>query len=595
MSFFELIATPEETYNEAVKQFDAKNFSRAVLLFEKALRNGYAERAYTQLAYCYLQGKGTAKNEKRCFELTSIDAHKGEKAAINNLAYLYNNGIGTETDKPRAIELFKQAAALGYVDAAYTLAHIYRKQRQSINSQILCRNYLKMAASKNHKDSVSLLTQWFGALTTEDVGSLMQNEIFEVGRSLQNGIGGYPKDHEEALRWFNYYTAQYPKDYAGWTNKGYNLHQLGRYKEANEAYQTAFELGGKIATMNLAYNIHDGKGCEYDEKRLVSLLRSAHELGAESALQKLYEWFPCEQKADRLEAELAQTAVDDCDEINRIALDFMELGKFSVTADLARHVLEKTDSSDALAAIGQLYVYGVGGEVKKNEHAFDFFAEAAEVDNFKQSRAVFFTGRFLHYCHNNYEDLGIVNWGNGLPKHWLGQQAIKLIMESAERNHPAGTKLLATQYMLGDYGLSKDWHQAELLLKKSIALGCNDAKYTLGFLYYPTDSKRSLDAFLDYVGEKGDKDADYYSACKMIGEILVDDFFRSKCADGINDRAYEYCQQAANQEPDAMAVVGACLYWGTTQRLPNRADGLALLHKAKNNGSDFADTLLKCM
>ena len=595
MPFFELIATPKETYNEAVKQFDAQNYSRAVLLFEKALRNGYTEAAYTQLAYCYLEGKGTAKNAKRCFELTAIDAQKGEKTAINNLAYLYNNGIGVETDKAKAIELFKKAAALGYVDAAYTLAQIYRKQRQSVSSQILCRDYLKMAASKNHKDSVALMAKWFGPLTAEDVGSLSKNEIFEEGRRLQNGIDGYPKDHEEALRWFEYYTAQFSNDYAGWTNKGYNLYQLGRYKEANEAYQMAFELGSSVAAMNLAYNIHNGKGCEYDEKRLASLLRSAHEMGSEKALTQLYEWFPGEQKADQLEAELAQTAVDDYDKINRIALDFMELGRFSETADLTRHVLEQTDSSDAMAIIGQLYVYGLVGDDKKNENAFAFFAEAAEADNFSQLRTIFFTGRFLHYCYSNYENLGVANWKSSQPKYWVGQQAIKFIKESARHNHPLGTKLLATQYMLGDYGLDKDWHQAELLLKKSIALGCNDAKYTLGFLYFPTDSRSSLEAFLDYVGGNEDKDADYFSACKMIGQILIDEFFRRDDVNRIDHRAYKYCLQAVNQEPDAMAVVGACLYWGTTQRFPNRSEGLALMRKAKNDGSDFADTLLNCL
>ena len=72
----------------------------------------------------YLNGDGTAKDQKKAMELYTKAAEQGQPVAQNNLGYIYANLLD---DKVKAKYWFEKASENGYADATQALEELNNK------------------------------------------------------------------------------------------------------------------------------------------------------------------------------------------------------------------------------------------------------------------------------------------------------------------------------------------------------------------------------------------------------------------------------------------------------------------------------------
>ncbi len=84
--------------------------------------------AQTQLALCYLDGKGTAKDTSKAISLLRGSASEGDALAQYHLGQCYAKGIGVKQDMKEAQKLLSKAAVNGNRDSKEALGDIAKKQ-----------------------------------------------------------------------------------------------------------------------------------------------------------------------------------------------------------------------------------------------------------------------------------------------------------------------------------------------------------------------------------------------------------------------------------------------------------------------------------
>lgn len=92
--------------------------------YQKAADLGNAN-AKNNLAYCYLDGVGTARNAERALALFREAAAEGNDRALTNLGDCYLNGKGVPQDYKQALEWFLKAADAGSSDAMNRIGDMY--------------------------------------------------------------------------------------------------------------------------------------------------------------------------------------------------------------------------------------------------------------------------------------------------------------------------------------------------------------------------------------------------------------------------------------------------------------------------------------
>jgi TPR repeat protein len=83
---------------------------------ELVVEQGYAD-AQCNLGFCYDNGTGVVKNEKKAFEWYEKAAEQGLEIAQNNLGSCYKKGTGVLKNEKKAIKWFEKAAEQGLADA----------------------------------------------------------------------------------------------------------------------------------------------------------------------------------------------------------------------------------------------------------------------------------------------------------------------------------------------------------------------------------------------------------------------------------------------------------------------------------------------
>jgi TPR repeat protein len=107
---------PEALYLKGVAYLNGlyndgeRNPREATIYFAKAAVLKYAP-ALTALADSYLDGDGTAQDEKEAFRLYKQAADLGDGTAQFNVAILYRDGVGVKKSKRMALQYMKKAAA----------------------------------------------------------------------------------------------------------------------------------------------------------------------------------------------------------------------------------------------------------------------------------------------------------------------------------------------------------------------------------------------------------------------------------------------------------------------------------------------------
>ena len=115
--------TTASDYEIIIEQVNLEARSKIINFLTVAADAGFSP-AQVQLAECFSEGWGVAKDVDQEFRLLEFAAHDGNAIARNNLGLAYASGTGVKKDISKAKEWYKLAAAQGYELAAKNLLEI---------------------------------------------------------------------------------------------------------------------------------------------------------------------------------------------------------------------------------------------------------------------------------------------------------------------------------------------------------------------------------------------------------------------------------------------------------------------------------------
>ena len=211
-------------YDQAVKHYDQKDYSRAAELFKTAATSGYA-KAQNYLGVCYEKGLGVTKSYEEAAKWYRKAADQGYADAQNNLGVCYKNGRGVTQSYEEAVKWYRKAADQGYADAQSNLGWCYK------NGQ---------GVTESYEEAV----KWYRKAAEQGNAGAQCNLGFcyFYGR-------GVTQSYEEAVKWYRKAAEQgdkYAQCYLGWCyENGQSVTQS--YEEAAKWYRKAADQGYQLA------------------------------------------------------------------------------------------------------------------------------------------------------------------------------------------------------------------------------------------------------------------------------------------------------------------------------------------------------------
>ncbi len=145
----------EKLYDQAKAFYDAKNYAKAVPLFQDAAKKGHKKAQY-RLGLCYDKGRGLKEDDKQAFHWYELSANQGYAKAQYQLGRCYKKGEGTAQDIAKAVSLFSKAAKQENADALYALGKCYLKG-QGVTADKAKAKSLIMKAIRDKKDGAEIL------------------------------------------------------------------------------------------------------------------------------------------------------------------------------------------------------------------------------------------------------------------------------------------------------------------------------------------------------------------------------------------------------------------------------------------------------
>ena len=240
------------------------NNPQAVIWYIKAAEQGLVNAQF-KLGYCYQEGIGVSKDEKKALKWYAKAAEQGHTTAQYFLAYCYRYGIWVSKDEKKAVEWYIKAAEQGHTDAQNSLGYCFQNG---------------IGIPKDEKKAV----EWYRK-AVEQGHAMAQNNL---GYCYQVGIG-VSKDVEKAVDWYTksaeqgHATAQYNLGYCYKYGEGVTQD----YTEAVKWYRKAAEQGLASAQFNLGYCYQYGEGVTQDYTEAVKWYRKAAEQGNATAQYNL--------------------------------------------------------------------------------------------------------------------------------------------------------------------------------------------------------------------------------------------------------------------------------------------------------------------
>ena len=95
------------SYDEALKEFNKKNYTKALQLLHKAEKNGN-KSAFYSLGYMYYYGYGTKKDYTEALKWFLKASKKGSIKSFEYLGYMYGSGQGVDVNDKKAVYYYKQ-------------------------------------------------------------------------------------------------------------------------------------------------------------------------------------------------------------------------------------------------------------------------------------------------------------------------------------------------------------------------------------------------------------------------------------------------------------------------------------------------------
>ncbi|KAG9291183.1 hypothetical protein G9A89_000640, partial [Geosiphon pyriformis] len=328
---------------------------KAFELYSKVAEAGHLDAQYN-LALCYANGKGTAKNEEKAFELHSKVAEAGHLNAQYAFALCYDNGEGTTKNEKKAFELYSKVAEAGHLDAQYNLALCYANGKGTAKNEEKAFELHSKVAEAGH-----LNAQYAFALCYDNGEGTTKNEkkAFEL----------YSKVAEAG-----HLDAQYNLAICYANGEGTTKNE----KKAFELYSKAAEAGHLNAEYNLAIFYANGEGTTKNEKKAFELYSKAAEAGhlnAEYNLALCYANGEGTTKNEKIAFELYSKVAKAGHLLGPIALRAYHRKRLETKEDL-----EKVGNLNSQTSIRTYYRNG-WEIVKNHEETFQFYLKTAEAGN----------------------------------------------------------------------------------------------------------------------------------------------------------------------------------------------------------------------
>lgn len=135
-------------FYRAMDALEAKNYSKALQLFEQAYGNGDVWNSPYQIGMMYFEGKGQPSDAKKAFYWIMISAVNGHTEAEYTIGKFYQQGLGIPRNEKEGFNWMLKAASSGDVYAMNDIGLCYRNGVGTPQNDIEAFKWLKLAAEK---------------------------------------------------------------------------------------------------------------------------------------------------------------------------------------------------------------------------------------------------------------------------------------------------------------------------------------------------------------------------------------------------------------------------------------------------------------
>jgi uncharacterized protein len=165
IQFFAFNSANADTYDDAVKEYEQKNYAVALDKFKQSA-NENNSWAQSMVAFMYSNGQGVAVNYEEAYKWNLRSAEMGNPAGQFNLALALEDGQGVKQNFALALKYYRMAAEQNILSAQTNLGLMYAKGRGVSQNKILAYMWFNLGARegndlaiKNRDILVSQLTQ----------------------------------------------------------------------------------------------------------------------------------------------------------------------------------------------------------------------------------------------------------------------------------------------------------------------------------------------------------------------------------------------------------------------------------------------------
>jgi TPR repeat protein len=462
----------------------ARDDALALEWYRRAAEQGHANAQF-QVGYAYQHARGVRADYATALQWYRKAAAQNVAAATNNLGVMYEAGQGVTQDYAEAHKLYQRAFEQGDPYGASNLGKLYHYGRGVQRDYAKAAEWYRKVGDNGPPPAYTGLgqlyenglgverdrttaAQWYRKAATagDAAAQTALGELYRLGR----GVG---QDHAEALKW--YAQAAEQGDLEAMFQLG-DLYHFGRgvptdYDQSSRWYAEAAGGGHALAQLRLAYCYNSGWGVAKNVQTANQWLRRSADTGLAEAQYRLG---LCYEQGHGLTRDLLaaygwlRKAADQghADSQNRLG-EYFENG-WGVKPDEKQAVewyrkAAQQNSSPGQVNLGRMYEQGDG--VRRDyQQANEWYRKAAERNN---PDAQFRIGG-LHYN------------GRGVKKDYA--EALKWYRKAAERQHAGALFSIGYLYAKGR-GVEKNYLTAAQWYRKAAERGHPAAARRLGDLY----------------------------------------------------------------------------------------------------------------
>jgi hypothetical protein len=292
--------TLTELVDSALKNYNAANYSEALVLWQKAAELGSA-RAQNWLGVMYERGEGVPQSYTSAFEWFQKAADQDYDLGQGNIGVLFLLGRGVPQNDAKAFAWFKKAADQGVAQGQFSLGLMYASGRGTPQNYVKAAELLKKAADQGLAGAQSIL----GSLYSEGLGvhqdfvtasewykkAAIQGDAsaqFDLGVMYTEGRG-VPRNDEKAAGWYQKAADQ---GLASAQNELGQMYEAGKgvlqsYSKAAEWYQKSADQGKPYGQFRLGGMYYTGHGVPINKSKALEWFQKAANQGYAPAQNNL--------------------------------------------------------------------------------------------------------------------------------------------------------------------------------------------------------------------------------------------------------------------------------------------------------------------